>query len=533
MTEKNAAQAIQEGERNAAADQYFKARAWVMDTNDNRRIFEAGFDRAYALLSKLRAEGVQPGDERALTANQRKEFIRRTSYISEADRDTRAGFVDEIARAALASAPVADRQRLRELVDVVWNEATESTAVPDTPWADRLIEKVFPVRSASAPVADQREVAGVTLDGCLETLFRLGEYLGIDYAESRKQSGAPSGIYIKAIEDRVSQASNAAREEAAKLMDQTSRSSGAVLIRSLASAPVAGEANTGNHHTLKTDPEVFQAVMTGAKTFEIRLNDRGFQVGDALRLRETRFTGAEMREGKPLEYTGRECHRVVSHVLTGYGLADGWCCLSFAAPQASEAVRWVVTDDMRAAVRFAPSSAHWSERLKEFFGPDAREGINALEKQLREARADLDRQKHASEAVRTEALYLLRDARALLPMFATAEAIGDWSEKVNRFAAGDVIDIPPQADKDGGDCAKGGAEVGATSPESRASSCGTVVLPPLPKPFDTLYLEGEECPIYGAGQMQAYARAALFPTPSVVKQSLTATQTGEKGESDV
>lgn len=65
----------------------------------------------------------------------------------------------------------------------------------------------------------------------------------------------------------------------------------------------------------------------------------------------------------------------------------------------------------------------------------------------------------ASEAVRNEALYLLREARALLPMFATAEAIGDWSEKVNRFAAGDVIDIPPQADKDGGDCAKGAGDV--------------------------------------------------------------------------
>jgi len=49
----------------------------------------------------------------------------------------------------------------------------------------------------------------------------------------------------------------------------------------------------------------------------------------------------------------------------------------------------VVTDDMRYAVRFAPSSAHWSERLMEFFGPDAREGIDALEKQLREARAAL------------------------------------------------------------------------------------------------------------------------------------------------
>jgi len=60
---------------------------------------------------------------------------------------------DSAGRAALASAPVADRQRLRELVDVVWNEATESTAVPDTPWADRLIDKVFPSLAASAPVA--------------------------------------------------------------------------------------------------------------------------------------------------------------------------------------------------------------------------------------------------------------------------------------------------------------------------------------------------------------------------------------------
>ncbi|WP_433867012.1 hypothetical protein [Ralstonia wenshanensis] len=46
-----------------------------------------------------------------------------------------------------------------------------------------------------------------------------------------------------------------------------------------------------------------------------------------------------------------------------------------------------VTDDMRSAVRFAPSSAHWSQKLIEFFGPDAREGINALERQLREALA--------------------------------------------------------------------------------------------------------------------------------------------------
>lgn len=90
----------------------------------------------------------------------------------------------------------------------------------------------------------------------------------------------------------------------------------------------------GKTHTLKTDPDVFQAVLSRAKTFEIRLNDREYAVGDTLCLRETLFSGAEMRQGQPLTYTGRECRRTVSHILTGYGLADGWCCLSFAATEA-------------------------------------------------------------------------------------------------------------------------------------------------------------------------------------------------------
>ncbi len=84
-------------------------------------------------------------------------------------------------------------------------------------------------------------------------------------------------------------------------------------------------------HELKTDPGVFEAVHSGKKTFEIRLNDRGFCVGDELSLRETRSTGEEMRNGAPLEYTGRHITKIVSHVLTGYGLVEGWCCLSFEA----------------------------------------------------------------------------------------------------------------------------------------------------------------------------------------------------------
>jgi Domain of unknown function (DUF3850) len=39
-------------------------------------------------------------------------------------------------------------------------------------------------------------------------------------------------------------------------------------------------------HTLKTWPEFFGPINDGTKTFEIRANDRNFQVGDELRLRE-------------------------------------------------------------------------------------------------------------------------------------------------------------------------------------------------------------------------------------------------------
>lgn len=80
-------------------------------------------------------------------------------------------------------------------------------------------------------------------------------------------------------------------------------------------------------HELKTDPEVFVASMRGDKTFEIRLNDRDFQEGDLLVLRETEYTGHQMREGKPLSYTGRALSRFVTYVLDGYGLKAGWVIL--------------------------------------------------------------------------------------------------------------------------------------------------------------------------------------------------------------
>tara|TARA_R110000772_G_scaffold266861_1_gene389926 strand:+ start:218 stop:493 length:276 start_codon:yes stop_codon:yes gene_type:complete len=84
-------------------------------------------------------------------------------------------------------------------------------------------------------------------------------------------------------------------------------------------------------HTLKTDPEVFQASIAGLKDFEIRLNDRDFKVGDELTLKETTSTGDEIKNNiEPLIYTGREIKRTIKYILHGdnYGLSKGWVILS-------------------------------------------------------------------------------------------------------------------------------------------------------------------------------------------------------------
>lgn len=82
------------------------------------------------------------------------------------------------------------------------------------------------------------------------------------------------------------------------------------------------------HHELKTDPEPFNASCWGFKSYEIRLNDRDFRLGDHLTLHETVSTGEEMKNGAPLEYTGRCLGRAITEVRTNYGIKDGWCILA-------------------------------------------------------------------------------------------------------------------------------------------------------------------------------------------------------------
>lgn len=56
-------------------------------------------------------------------------------------------------------------------------------------------------------------------------------------------------------------------------------------------------------HDLKIWPEYFEAIANGQKTFEIRINDRDYKIGDCIKLKEWDYT----INGTPdKRYTGRE-----------------------------------------------------------------------------------------------------------------------------------------------------------------------------------------------------------------------------------
>lgn len=73
-------------------------------------------------------------------------------------------------------------------------------------------------------------------------------------------------------------------------------------------------------HALKTWPEFYQAIDAGKKTFEIRKDDRGYNVGDVLVLREY----------DPIKdtYSGRVEMKRVTYI-TQFGMADGFVCMGF------------------------------------------------------------------------------------------------------------------------------------------------------------------------------------------------------------
>ena len=74
-------------------------------------------------------------------------------------------------------------------------------------------------------------------------------------------------------------------------------------------------------HELKTHPQEFQAVLNGLKTFEVRKNDRGFNVGDELRLIEY---------NQETKRYGSYCIRSIKYIMHGpkFGVEKGYCAMS-------------------------------------------------------------------------------------------------------------------------------------------------------------------------------------------------------------
>ena len=93
-----------------------------------------------------------------------------------------------------------------------------------------------------------------------------------------------------------------------------------------------------NSHDLKTLPVYFDAVLRGDKTFEVRKNDRDFQTGDTLVLKEwdpdargpetVSSGGLPQAPRMPGAYTGREIMATASYILHDtwgqFGLERGY-----------------------------------------------------------------------------------------------------------------------------------------------------------------------------------------------------------------
>lgn len=79
-------------------------------------------------------------------------------------------------------------------------------------------------------------------------------------------------------------------------------------------------------HVLKTAPAYFERVWDGSKTFEVRLDDRGYQAGDTVVLREFDFrTDCTWHSSPPPHHTEGNCQKYSGRQITaciGYVLAS-------------------------------------------------------------------------------------------------------------------------------------------------------------------------------------------------------------------
>lgn len=78
-------------------------------------------------------------------------------------------------------------------------------------------------------------------------------------------------------------------------------------------------------HLCKTYPRYYDEVDNGNKTFELRQNDKDYQKGDEVILQKLKYDEETISN----YVTGAEIRILITHVLSHFGLKEGWVGLSF------------------------------------------------------------------------------------------------------------------------------------------------------------------------------------------------------------
>lgn len=146
---------------------------------------------------------------------------------------------------------------------------------------------------------------------------------GKDFPVEEKQEVAPVQ-QEKKKESKVQKAPKKTEEQKynekqAKIDRETKKKLEEKEDEAIMNAPLPSEQLlNGDTYEVKTSPTYFEAALSGKKQFELRKNDRMYQVGRKLLQKEFRDN----------DYTGRELLQEITYLLEGYtGLEDGYCIL--------------------------------------------------------------------------------------------------------------------------------------------------------------------------------------------------------------
>lgn len=87
-------------------------------------------------------------------------------------------------------------------------------------------------------------------------------------------------------------------------------------------------------HELKVLARYWDAIADGSKTFEVRRNDRAFQVGDILELKKMDDDGRFYEHDPPSSSHVKTIRKRITYLFQGgrFGIEAGYCVLGLGEP---------------------------------------------------------------------------------------------------------------------------------------------------------------------------------------------------------